>query len=145
VKCFEKEKIEKTATRRKKGYLEEAQKRNSSKNPALFCFDPEDIEFLKTFREGLPKESSLPSFSQMAKNVAQAAKDEIKARINKEPPVSQEEVERRLEICRGCEFFSPNVKALTEAEQKQERCIKCGCFMSFKARLRSQHCPIGKW
>lgn len=77
----------------------------------------------------------LPPASVMVKNAAAALRDEIKARITGLPEIEAEEVARRLEICHSCEFFVGS----------QGRCSKCGCFMSFKTKLRSQHCPEGKW
>ena len=47
----------------------------------------------------------------------------------------QDEVERRLSICRECPYFV----------QRTERCRKCGCFMKLKTKLERAHCPIGKW
>jgi hypothetical protein len=87
----------------------------------------------------------LPPIRQLAKNAARSIGQEIKARINKVPPISQEEIDRRIGICKGCEFFTPNIPTLPEHQRKQERCVKCGCYMNFKAKLRSQHCPMGKW
>jgi ribulose kinase len=43
--------------------------------------------------------------------------------------------EKRLEICRTCEFFT----------HKTSRCNKCGCFMEYKALFLNSECPIGKW
>ena len=53
----------------------------------------------------------------------------------KEERSEEFEYNRRLEICRGCEFF----KARTE------QCKKCGCFMKLKTQLKRASCPIGKW
>lgn len=73
-----------------------------------------------------------PSLAQKAKNFSgamkQAAKDGFKV-------VDQQEVERRKEICNGCEFFKP----------KTNTCAKCGCALVLKNKLQSAHCPIGKW
>lgn len=53
----------------------------------------------------------------------------------KEKRSQEEEVERRLNICRECPFFKP----------RTEQCSKCGCFMKLKTKLDRAHCPIGKW
>lgn len=45
----------------------------------------------------------------------------------------EEELDRRMAICRGCEEFTGM------------RCRLCGCFMRFKARLLAAHCPAGRW
>lgn len=49
--------------------------------------------------------------------------------------VDQDEQNRRLAICRDCEFF----------DATQGRCMKCGCFGAFKSWLATERCPIGKW
>jgi hypothetical protein len=48
---------------------------------------------------------------------------------------SEQEFDRRMDICRSCEFF----------RVKTETCKKCGCFMKLKTKLERAHCPIGKW
>ena len=49
--------------------------------------------------------------------------------------VSQEELQERLEQCNNCQFLVKN------------RCrhMKCGCFITKKAKWRSESCPIGRW
>ena len=39
----------------------------------------------------------------------------------------------RLAICKTCPFY------------KLRTCMKCGCFMPFKTKLKGQVCPEGKW
>lgn len=42
---------------------------------------------------------------------------------------------KRWSICMDCDrLFRPT-----------RQCKECGCFMKIKVRLRSQHCPLGKW
>lgn len=48
---------------------------------------------------------------------------------------SEDEFQRRMDICRSCEFF----------RVKTETCRKCGCFMKLKTKLERSHCPINKW
>ena len=50
--------------------------------------------------------------------------------------VSQEEMDRRIDICKGCEFFT---------DGDRPKCSKCGCHLNIKARWESAHCPIDKW
>jgi Family of unknown function (DUF6171) len=45
------------------------------------------------------------------------------------------EIARRLEICKACEFF----------QGAPMKCLKCRCFLNFKVRLETEHCPISKW
>ena len=97
---------------------------------------PHAIACQKCMSEGrhtLQRET--PSALKMAKGLVSSIKDEVIARATQQPALDPQEIERRLTLCRGCEHF---IKA-------SSRCSKCGCFMAFKSRLRSAHCPIGKW
>lgn len=41
----------------------------------------------------------------------------------------------RMKMCLQCEhFFKPT-----------RQCIKCGCFMPVKVRLKNSSCPVKKW
>ena len=50
-------------------------------------------------------------------------------------PLTEEEANVRLDICKSCEHFT----SLTT------QCKKCGCFMKAKTRLPNAACPIEKW
>lgn len=47
--------------------------------------------------------------------------------------VDNDEYEARLAICDTCD------------RRRGNRCLECGCRLSFKARGRAFECPIGKW
>ena len=47
--------------------------------------------------------------------------------------VDKEEYRQRLEICDRCN------------RRRGNRCLKCGCRFSLKARGRAFKCPLGKW
>ena len=47
--------------------------------------------------------------------------------------VSKLQYEERLKICNDCPQRSDN------------RCLKCGCNLSLKARGRAMKCPLNKW
>jgi len=142
--CFPEENIKAAIPNRKEGYYEEVMNRNKANDSTRICLENEDIKYL---RDNFTKEENrrLPSMVQMAKNAATSAVQEAKAIVNHEPPVSAEEEANRLSICVGCEFYTPNIPELPEKERAQNRCVKCGCFMNFKSKLRSAHCPVGKW
>ncbi|MCR5676379.1 MAG: DUF6171 family protein [Lachnospiraceae bacterium] len=53
--------------------------------------------------------------------------------IRKEDRAPEAVVEKRLEICRGCE-------KLTEAT-----CEACGCYVEFRAAIKDGRCPKKKW
>ena len=76
-----------------------------------------------------------PLVAEMAVNLARAAADEAKAIFAGALAVPQESIASRMETCRACEHFI----------HEQNRCALCGCFAELKARMRSQHCPVGKW
>jgi len=78
---------------------------------------------------------SLPGVLTMAKTAAAAVANEAKAIAAGKDGLDEKEIARRLALCHRCELFIP----------AQMRCSRCGCYMQFKARMRSQHCPVGKW
>jgi len=76
-----------------------------------------------------------PNLLELADNFAGATSIWAKAGF---PIADRDEYERRHEICKGCEMWSPN------AFQGVGRCGACGCS-GFKLWLETSHCPIGKW
>jgi hypothetical protein len=52
---------------------------------------------------------------------------------------SQEQIDQRMEICKGCEFYKNNT------------CLKCGCALSRERNYMNkllwadQSCPVNKW
>jgi len=40
----------------------------------------------------------------------------------------------RWDLCKGCEFL-----------RDDNRCLKCGCWMTVKYKISTARCPIGKW
>jgi ribosomal protein L32 len=77
-------------------------------------------------------EPALPNMVSMAKNVAQAVSSAAKRGA---VLVDDEEKEKRLKVCRQCEFYRTSDK----------RCAVCGCYTELKTTLASWHCPIGRW
>jgi hypothetical protein len=51
----------------------------------------------------------------------------------KNPTVSKNEYNRRIEICNNCPFFHLG------------RCVLCGCMVSAKAALVTENCPKEFW
>jgi hypothetical protein len=77
-----------------------------------------------------------PSFMQKARNFTVAAAQHVAAGM---PLCSEEEIQRRHEICLGCEHYQDST------------CTKCGCpiarqraYLS-KLSWADQECPVGKW
>lgn len=77
-------------------------------------------------------EPTPPDGKTMAKNLLSAAGQVVKKGIK---PRSKEEQAKCLAICHQCEFY---IKA-------QDRCGKCGCYLSWKTKLKAWNCPEGKW
>lgn len=51
--------------------------------------------------------------------------------------LDKETIEKRLNVCTECEYLKQTILG--------GKCLKCGCLLKFKAGLKSQDCPIGKW
>lgn len=97
----------------------------------------------QTFREpnGEVREITAPDASAKAVRVVQAVGRVVRALANGEPVrVSSEERERRLAICRSCEFWR-EAGNLGFGECKHS---KCGCTR-LKHGLATETCPLGKW
>ena len=143
MRCFPKTTAKNAESLNKEGYLDEIEKRNQSTNDEQYCLSEEDfLEIRRTFKKDKMK---MPPASVMLKNLLNAGKDEISAIIEKKEPVTNEEIARRLSVCALCEFYTPNIAELSEDQKAQNRCVKCGCYMSLKSRLRSADCPVGTW
>jgi len=77
-----------------------------------------------------------PPGPNVFKSVGSAALRVAKAAVTGQQVISsKDEIDRRLSICRGCEFF----------QEDPMKCQKCGCFLNLKTRLETEHCPIAKW
>ena len=76
----------------------------------------------------------MPSITQLAKNVVSQAVDTVKTAVTTGQVFTPfEDLTNRLKVCNQCEFLV------------EKRCIKCGCFMEYKAKLISASCPICLW
>lgn len=52
---------------------------------------------------------------------------------------------QRLEICKGCIYYSPNSPSKVIGLRPDVHCINCGCNLEFKSKCLSCSCPQGKW
>ena len=75
------------------------------------------------------------TIGQLAGSLAKAVVKEGRAMVQRVPPMTDEQVEARMAICRGCEMY----------DAAQNRCNACGCFLAAKTRFRSAECELGKW
>lgn len=78
---------------------------------------------------------SSPTLPQKIASFAKANVDEVRAIFRGVAPITEEEAQRRLAICRECEDFLPEL----------EECRLCGCPMARKTWYRASKCPVGKW
>jgi hypothetical protein len=76
--------------------------------------------------------NGLEMSASMATSLAQWAKHGM-------PTVISEQLESRLAICKGCEFWNPQGFGGTGS------CKKCGCSTQAKLRMATSKCPEGKW
>jgi hypothetical protein len=79
--------------------------------------------------------SSFPSLFQQSSNLAKQVWVSGTASVLQGKPLlaSADKAYARLQICQGCEFFRDN------------RCLKCGCFMEKKTHVDAAACPVNKW
>lgn len=82
-------------------------------------------------------EMKKPGFKDMANNLTRSL---IEWQKSGRPVVTSEQWNKRLTICRGCQYWS-EIKSTQIA-----RCLKCGCS-SGKLLLSTSKCPLNppKW
>jgi hypothetical protein len=85
---------------------------------------------------GVPELTSPPSFLAQMVSAMGAATKFVEAGA---PTLSKEALLDRMEICKGCEWWSPT------AFNNTGRCLKCGCSTWAKLQMATESCPIGKW
>ena len=155
------------ASSRSPGYLDALLERATiHREDATFSLPTEDFDFLRNHFQGgriernspeyrrffdavdgakigLPAPHSLPSLTRMAASASRALADEARSVFS--APISQEEIAQRLSICHACPYFTANSDSAELLTSENHRCVLCGCFLALKSRLRSSHCPAGKW
>lgn len=86
-------------------------------------------------------ESKAPGIAAKTKNAAAAGARIVRAAVRREPiRASAGERDRRLAICRACEFWN-EAGNIGLGECRHSR---CGCTR-FKHGLATETCPAGKW
>lgn len=58
---------------------------------------------------------------------------QYKNAIKKEDATEGETYEKRLSICKSCDFLNAGT------------CLKCGCYVELRAAGKNSHCPAKKW
>ena len=145
LRCFDRDVIDRAAPRRPPGYTDAVRARNKSADSKQYCFTEEDIQH---FREKFSIKSPgapLPPVTTMIATAARAGMAEVSAIAHGQVSTSPEEQGVRRALCEACEWFTPNHPDSTEEQRKSRRCVKCGCYMDHKIKLRSAHCPVQRW
>ena len=84
----------------------------------------------------MSEEQQYPSVGEQAKNIVNLVQDAISDVLKgNQLFASEEEQNRRMEICKACDQFS----------QEDIRCRKCGCYLQQKTSLTASKCPLNKW
>lgn len=99
-------------------------------NIRMAVFFPDCPEGLWEANENYPK------LTQQLKTFASSMANWVKNGLTRVP---EEIYDKRLLVCKSCEFWDG--KAL----KGTGRCRKCGCSTWAKLRLASEKCPIDKW
>lgn len=119
--------------------------RSSDVKAELAPYTPRDVRVKAPLRPPPVKQArhdsplgkpALPGMGQRVANAADATKRILSNLLSgRKVLVTEEEAERRLEICKGCEYFSGST------------CSQCGCFMSWKKIFTTERCPLDppKW
>ena len=105
----------------------------------------EELDCIKKTEKMLTKEKKLPPASQQIRDLATTHWRSLKAFIKgKQVITTQEEAERRWEICKKCTHLKYD-ETNPDTGKKDGRCTHCGCFMNVKVHYSTAECPIGKW
>lgn len=108
----------------------------SSKNSSPRKISGDTISYSET-KPCCGEKLSLPSNTDMMKNLAAAGKD-ILASPRLSPP---EILQQRVEMCDTCGFMTKEGRCgNTEIDKRG-----CGCFMKIKAKFKALKCPRGLW
>ena len=105
----------------------------------------EELDCIEKTEKMLEEENKLPPASQMVRDLAVTHWKSLKAWVKGSQVItSQEEAERRWEICKACPKLLYD-ETNPDTGKKDGRCPLCGCFMNVKVHYAVAECPIGKW
>lgn len=132
--------IKEKAKERPEGYTEEVINSGMVDGQYLVIKNSRYNELLNKYNKGerpIQKQccNKMPPLTKQLSNAAGAAKRIIKNVMTNEPiKATEDQIKQREEICRKCNYCAPN-----------GRCTLCGCFLAWKAKLSTEHCPAQKW
>lgn len=100
--------------------------------PFVFSYSEKPESFPK--KDSLPKQE-IPSFLTQAVNFSTSIVKHVAGGM---PQTSDNDQEKRLEICRSCDRYNSN-------DPNNPRCNECGCFLKIKTSWAGESCPLKKW
>ena len=104
-----------------------------------------EIKCIEETEEMLDTEQKLPPASQMVRNIAVDHWKSLKSWLKGSQVITtQEEAERRWEICLKCPHLKYD-ETNPDTNKKDGRCTHCGCFINVKVHYAVAECPIDKW
>ena len=105
----------------------------------------EELQCIEKTERMLENEKKLPPTSQMVRDLAVTHWKSLGAWLRGSQTItSQEEAQRRWEICKQCPKLLYD-ETNPDTGKKDGRCPLCGCFMNVKVHYAVAECPIGKW
>ena len=105
----------------------------------------EELDCIDKTEQMLSEEKKLPPASQIIRNLATNHWRSLKAFVKGAQVITtQEEAERRWEICKGCPYLKYD-ETNPDTNKKDGRCSHCACFMNVKVHYAVAECPIEKW
>ena len=105
----------------------------------------EELDCIEKTEKMLEEEQKLPPASQQIRDLATTHWKTLGAWLRGSQTITtQEEAERRWEICKQCPHLLYD-EVNPDTNKKDGRCTHCGCFMNVKVHYAVAECPIGKW
>lgn len=65
--------------------------------------------------------------------------------LDKSKYVSQEEYDRRINLCNSCPDRAENNNGVSKPVTKFSTCPHCSCLCWLKTKLSTEECPMGDW
>ena len=105
----------------------------------------EELKCIEKTEEMLKTEKKLPPASQQIRDLAVTHWKTLGAWLKGSQTITtQEEAERRWEICKKCPHLLYD-ETNPDTGKKDGRCTHCGCFMNVKVHYAVAEWPIDKW
>ena len=105
----------------------------------------EELECIEETEKMLEGEQKLPPASQMVRDLAVTNWKSLKSWLKGSQVITtQEEAERRWEICKKCPHLLYD-ETNPDTGKKDGRCTHFGCFINVKVHYAVAECPINKW